>query len=50
MKEKITHIFTNMANRLRFYLESIQFMTPISVLTEDQLRSMNDYGSKKRNR
>ena len=43
-------IFTNIANRLSFYLEAIHFMTPIRTLTGDQLRSTNDHGSKKRNR
>lgn len=50
MKEKTKQILTNMASRLQFYLESINFLTPIRVLTEEQLRGTNDFGSKKRNR
>lgn len=50
MKEKTKQFFTNMASRLQFYLESIRAFTPVHVLTEDQLRSTNDFGSKKRNR
>lgn len=50
MKDKTRQILTNMASRLQFYLESLHFLTPIRALTEDQLRSTNDFGSKKRNR
>lgn len=49
METKITW-FTAMANRLRFLLEALSFMTPYNALTEDQLRNINDHGSKKRNR
>lgn len=50
MKDKTRQVLTNMANRLRFYLESIRAFTPVSALSEEQLRGTNDYGSKKRNR
>lgn len=50
MKAKTKQILTNMVTRLQFYLESIRFLTPIRTLTEGQLRSTNDFGSKKRNR
>ena len=50
MKEKTKQILTNMATRLQFYLESINILTPIRALTEDQLRNTNDFGSRKRNR
>ena len=50
MKEKTKQILTNMASRLQFYLESINFLTPVRALTEEQLRSTNNFGSRKRNR
>lgn len=50
MKDKTKRILTNMATRLQFYLESIRAFTPVRVPTEEQLRNVNDYGSKKRNR
>lgn len=50
MKAKTKQILTNMVTRLQFYLESLRFLTPIRTLTEGQLRSTNDFGSKKRNR
>lgn len=50
MKEKTKQILTNMASRLQFYLESINFLTPVRALTEEQLRSTNNFGLRKRNR
>lgn len=50
MNEKTKQKLTKMLSRLQFYLESINFLTPINVLTDKQLRGTNGFNSKKCNK